>query len=129
MDTYTQPVRAKRRHLALEEKRRIVEETLVEGASVAKIALAHGLNTNLVFNWRRLHQKGLLGSRGPAKLLPVTVTAESSPAEVAGIRDAACRSRSWSGGTIQIRLQSAQVRVEGNVDAGLVRVVLECLRR
>ncbi len=126
MDTYTQPVRPKRRYLALEDKRRIVEETLVEGASVARIALAHGLNTNLVFNWRRLHQKGLLGGRGPAQLLPVTVTAESAPAEV---RDTACRARSWSEGTIQIRLQRAQVRVEGNVNAGLVRVVLECLRR
>ena len=128
MDTYTQPVRPKRRYLALEEKRRIVGETLVEGASVASVALAHGLNTNLVFNWRRLHQKGLLGGRGATKLLPVTVSAESSPAEAAEIRDAARRSRSWSGGTIQIQLQRAQVRVEGNVNAGLVRVVLECLR-
>jgi len=126
MDTYTQPGRAKRRYLALEEKRRIVEETLVEGASVARIALAHGLNANLVFNWRRQQQKGLLGSRGPAKLLPVTVTAESSPA---GVGDTACRSRPGCEGTIQIRLPRAQVRVEGNVDAGLVRVVLGCLRR
>ena len=61
MDTLTQPVRPKRRYLALEEKRRIVEETLVEGASVARIALTHGLNANLVFTWRRLYQKGLLG--------------------------------------------------------------------
>ncbi len=129
MDTSTQAVRPKRRYLELEEKRRIVEETLVEGASVARIALAHGLNTNLVFNWRRLHKKGLLGRLGPGQLLPVTVTGESSLAGAAGARDTGCRSRSWSEGTIQIRLQRAQVRVEGNVDAGLVRVVLECLRR
>jgi len=51
MDTYTQPVTLKRRYLPLEEKRRIVEETLVEGASVARITQAHGLNANLVFNW------------------------------------------------------------------------------
>lgn len=63
MDTYTQVVPAKRRYLALEEERRIVEETLVDGASVARIARAHGLNANLVFNWRRLHQKGLLTDR------------------------------------------------------------------
>jgi len=129
MDASTQPVRSKRRYLALEEKRRIVEETLVEGASVARIALAHGLNTNLLFTWRRLHQKGLLGGGGAAQLLPVTVTAESSPAEAAVVRDTACRARSWSEGTIQIRLQRAQVRVEGNVNTRLVRVVLECLRR
>ncbi len=54
MDTYTQAITPKRRYRALEEKRRIVEETLVEGASVALIARAHGVNANLVFNWRRL---------------------------------------------------------------------------
>ena len=128
MDICTQPVTPKRRYLALEEKRGIVEETLVEGASVARIALEHGLNANLVFTWRRLYQKGLLGSRGTAKLLPVKVTAESSPALTAGL-DAACDSQSWSAGTIHIQLRSAQVRVEGRVDSGLVREVLECLGR
>lgn len=46
MDTYTQPV-PPRRYL----KRRIVEETLVEGASVAQIARAHGVNANLGAGW------------------------------------------------------------------------------
>ena len=128
MDTYTQPVTPKRRYLALEEKRRIVEETLVEGASVAQIARAHGLNANLVFNWRRLYQQGLLCGRGTPKLLPVKVTAESSPALTASW-GAACGSPSASAGTIHIQLRSAQVRVEGSIDAGLVRVVLECLGR
>jgi transposase len=128
MDTYTQTGTPKRRYLALEQKRRIVEETLAEGASVARIALAHGVNANLVFNWRRLYEKGLLRGRGPAKLLPVKVTAESSPAWT-GPRDAACNSRSSSAGTIQIQLRSAQVRVEGSVDSELVRVVLEYLGR
>ena len=128
MDTYTQADTPKRRYLALEQKRQIVEETLAEGASVARIALAHGVNANLVFNWRRLYQKGLLCGRGPAKLLPVKVSAESSPAWTAS-RDAACNSRSSSAGTIQIQLRNAQVRVEGSVDAGMVRVVLECLGR
>lgn len=123
MDTCAEPATPERRYLALEEKRRIVEETLVEGASVARVARAHGLNANLVFNWRRLFQKGLLGRRGAAKLLPVTVTAESSPPSL----DVAGDSRSWSAGTIQIQLRNTHVRIEGGVDAGLVRVVLECL--
>ena len=126
MDTYTQAVPAKRRHLGLEEKRRIVEETLVDGASVARIAQSHGLNANLVFNWRRLHQKGLLTDRRAAKLLPVRVSTEVSPA--AGTPwGTACEPQSSSTGTLHIQLQKAQVRVEGVVDAGLVRVVLECL--
>jgi len=31
-------------------------------------------------------------------------------------------------GTIHIELRQAQVRIEGSVDPGLVRVLLECLR-
>jgi transposase len=128
MDTYTQADTPKRRYLALEQKRQIVEETLAEGASVARIALAHGVNANLVFNWRRLYQKGLLCERGAAKLVPVQVTAESLPAGSAS-RDAGCNAGFSSAGTIHIQLRNAQMRVEGRVDSELVRVVLECLGR
>jgi hypothetical protein len=38
MDTYTQAGTPKRQYRGLEEKRRIVEETLVEGASVALVS-------------------------------------------------------------------------------------------
>ena len=81
MDTYTEAVTPKRRYRGLEEKRRIVEESLVEGASVARIARAHGVNANLVFNWRGLYQAGQLsGSGGRAMLLPAKVIAEESAA-------------------------------------------------
>lgn len=32
-------------------KRRIVETTMVGGASVARVAREHGMNANLVFGW------------------------------------------------------------------------------
>ena len=60
-----------------DEKRRIVEESLKPGASVAIVARAHGVNANLVFGWRRLYQKGLLDANAAtpaAPLLPVKVT-------------------------------------------------------
>lgn len=126
MDTYTQPVPAKRRYLALEEKRRIVQETLAEGASVAQIARVHGVNANLVFNWRRLYRVGQLCGRGENKLLPVRVTAEDTPRPSTPGVSASIAS---SAGTIHIQLQNGQVRVEGSADPGLVRVVLECLAR
>jgi len=127
MDTCTQAVRPKRRHLELEKKRRIVEETLAEGASVAEIARTHGLNANLVFNWRKLYRAGQLGSRGEAELLPVQVTPESFPL-LTSSAPAANHSQSCCEGTIHIQLPGGRVRVEGRVDAGLMRVVLECLR-
>ena len=127
MDTSTQAVRPKRRYLPLEEKRRIVEETLVEGASVARIAHTHGLNANLVFNWRKLYRAEQLGRGGAAKLLPVRVAPESF-APLPGA-PAANDAGSYGEGTIHIQLRGLQVRVEGKVDHGLVRVVLECLAR
>src|SRR5438128_1629718 len=53
--------RPKRQYRPIEEKRRIVEETLVEGASVARVALSHGVNANQVFGWRKLYLAGRLG--------------------------------------------------------------------
>lgn len=127
MDTSTEAVTCKRRYRALEEKRRIVEETLAEGASVALVARTHGVNANLVFNWRKLYQAGRLGSGG-AKLLPVQVSPESSPRLPAPLREL-CSSPSSSMGTIHIQLGHARVSIEGNADPVMLRVLLECLQR
>ncbi len=116
--------RPKRQQRTVEEKRRIVEETLAEGASVARVARAHGVNANQVFGWRRLYLAGRLGGSGAIKLLPVHVN-ESSPS-LAPRSEGAC-STSLSG-TIHIELRHAQVRIEGSADPGLLRVLLECLR-
>jgi len=118
---------APRQRRSIAEKRRIVEETLVEGASVARVARAHGINANQVFGWRRLYRAGRLGERKPAtKLLPVRVN-ESLPAPLPVERRSADFPNPQPG-TIHIELRQAQVRIEGNTDPGLVRVLLECLR-
>ncbi len=115
-----------RQQRSIAEKRRIVEETLVDGASVARVARAHGINANQVFGWRRLYLAGRLGERKPAmKLLPVRVS-ESLPA-----RPVECSSADFAKpqpSTIHIELRQAQVRIEGKADPALVRVLLECLR-
>jgi transposase len=51
-----------RQHRSAELKRKIVEETLAPGASVARVARAHGVNANQVFEWRRLYREGRLGA-------------------------------------------------------------------
>jgi transposase len=45
--------RRSRRTWSDEAKQRIVDEAVVPGASVADIARRHGVNANLVFNWRK----------------------------------------------------------------------------
>ena len=78
---------AQRQRRSIAEKRRIVEETLVEGASVARVARAHGINANQVFGWRRLYRAGRLGGASSAvKLLSVRVS-ESTALATAGHRE------------------------------------------
>jgi transposase len=120
----TGPARGKRQRWTIEKKRRIVEETLTAGTSVARVARGNGVNANQVFYWRKLYQDGRLGG-GAVKLLPVRVSAESSPL-LADSRAEPCLP-AYS--RIHIELRDAQVRIEGSADAALLRVLLECLQR
>ena len=118
------PLRQRR---SIAEKRRIVEETLVPGASVARVARAHGINANQVFGWRRLYLGGRLGAQKLGmKLLPVRVSDRESAPVVVEPRSADVGAASPS--AIHIEFRQAQVRIEGNADPALVRVLLECLR-
>jgi len=120
-------VAAQRQRRSIAEKRRIVEETLAPGASVARVARAHGVNANQVFGWRRLYLAGRLGEQKPGiKLLPVRVSeSKSAPVVVEHRVTDVFQPQS---GTIHIELRHAQVWIEGNADPALVRVLLECLR-
>src|ERR1700727_390695 len=63
-----------------EEKRRIVEATLVPGASIARVARENGVNANQVFQWRYEYKNsvGWATKRPQTRFLPVTVAAEPS---------------------------------------------------
>src|SRR5215831_6405192 len=119
MDTSTQivtaktPPTSKRQRRSITEKRRIVEETLAHGASVARVARANGVNANQVFYWRKLYQAGKLGASNVA-LLPVRVKRESKPRAVAhGGPDlsVARSSATLPTGTIHVEFRQAQVRI------------------
>ena len=49
----TENSRKRRRHSA-ELKAQILAKCAVPGASVAKVAMAHGINANIVHGWRKL---------------------------------------------------------------------------
>ena len=133
-DPISQP-RTKRQYRTAAERRRIVEETLVPGVSVATVARAHGVNANQVFGWRKLYQSGLLGplatnaDASAVRLLPVTVSTELEPAappislttnkqEVSDVQP----------GAIELTLSKARIRITGQVDTSVLRVILESLR-
>jgi transposase len=146
MNAISQPIsqpRTKRRYGSVEERRHIVEETLVPGTSVAIVARAHGVNANQVFGWRKLYHSGLLGSANSTsgseastssvRLLPVSVCTETQcqPVQTAvavsepGEEDG---ESVVSSGVIELTLAKAQVRITGKVEPGMLRVLLECLR-
>jgi transposase len=115
---------SKRRFRTVEEKRRIVEETLQPGASVARVARAHGVNANQVFGWRQLYRQGRLEQKeiDAPSLLPVRVTNATMAVRSAGA--STCRSPS---GMIHLELPKGQLRIAGRVDAEVLRLVLEKL--
>jgi transposase len=125
-----------RRRRSVEEKRRIVEETLEPDASVARVARAHGVNANQVFHWRRQHRQGLLGegSAQTVNLLPVHVTGATArktnqQARGQAVQATCDSSRSRRSGTILVEVPKGRLRITGWVDAEALRVVLEKLLR
>jgi transposase len=117
------PNRIARRRRSVEEKRRIVEETLEAGASVARVARRQAVNANQVFYWRKKYREGRLGKSQPSKLLPVTLSDISrSKSGRAG-----CASSPSAVGSMEIQLAKGTLRVAGNVDVVLLRAAMECL--
>ena len=113
----------KRQHRSPELKRQIVEETLVPGASVARVARAHGVNAKQVFAWRRQYRQGLLKSERRA--LPSLLAVRLAGAEEGGEDRGTSRQR---GGLLQVELAKGRLQIIGRVDGEALRVVLEALR-
>jgi transposase len=124
----------KRRQYDAAFKRHLVELSLAPGASVAKIALDHRLNANILFKWRRQHLGELARSMPkPAALLPVTVLeAQGTAVQVCVPKQNAPSPRrrastTQAGGMMEIELPLARIRLTGVVDAAMLRVVIDAL--
>jgi|ERR1700722_569877 len=117
------PKREGRRRRSAEEKRRIVEETLEAGASVARVARRHAVNANQVFYWRKKFREGWLGKSPSNKLLPVTL----SDISLSKSGRVGCVSSPSAVGSLEIQLAKGTLRAAGNVDVVVLRTAIECL--
>lgn len=105
-------------------KRALVEAAQLPGVSVARLALDHAVNANLLRKWIRAYEaKQAAAPRGSERsvaLLPVIATepliAASAPV-------------TSPDALIEIALGDATVRVRGAVDAQQLRTVIDCLAR
>jgi len=113
------------------EKRRIVELTLLPGASVARVAQAEDVNSHQVFQWRRAYRAGKLVEFGEhaSALLPVVLAAANST-EQAQREQAVIPESEIAAGAIHIELPGrATITVEYGADRAVLSAVLESLRQ
>ena len=108
-----------RRTHSLEFKQRAVTASDQPGASIAGVAMAHGINPNQLHKWRRQ----LLATAAVAtqtRLLPVTITSQSASRPDAP---------SGNEGRIDIQFPRASISVRGQVDLDALQTVLATLHQ
>jgi transposase len=97
---------------------------------VSVIARANGVNANQVFKWRRALKRGELNepATASASLIPVTLPAPCETVEARG--DVDPKGQPAHGGSIHIEIPGkAVISVECGADSGLLRSILESLRK
>jgi transposase len=116
--------RERRRRWSVEDKLKIVSETLEPGASVNQIAARHDVYPGLLFTWRRQTRSGKLAAQRKPLFFPVQTHDTALPAMPAQMERASGAPR-----PIEIELKNGnQVRVEEGVSLAALRRVLAALR-
>ena len=114
----------RRRRWSLDDKARLVAETLAPGACVSEIARRNDLAPSLLFTWRRLAR--VRGGDPEPVFLPVQVTTEPASAKP----PPATKRRRKMTGSIEIDLGSGRrLTVGADVDAVALARVLDVLER
>lgn len=108
----------------LDFKRELAVKACEPNVSVAKLALRHGINANVLFKWRRHYRAGLfdvstMEPTAQANLIPIVSTA--LPERKAAL--AAKRSEP----IIEMAIGAVTLRLRGGVDPILLSTVLDCL--
>jgi transposase len=107
----------RRRRWSLEEKARIVAESLDPATTASAVARRYGLHASQLFVWRQQLQRRASSAEtmGTPGFVPVLLAEDSAaPTE--------------AGGRMEIALGPAVVRVGADVDAAALRRVLEVVR-
>jgi transposase len=116
--------RERRRRWSVEDKLKIVAETLEPGASVNQIAARHDVYPGLLFTWRRQMRSGKLAARRKPLFFPVQ-------AHDAGLSAVPARMQRASSAPRQIEIElgnGSRVRVEEGVSLTALRRMLAALR-
>lgn len=119
-----------RRRWSLDDKARIVEETLAAGAVVSEVARRHGLTPQQVFAWRRAARRPSEDGDDPGapRFVPAVVE-ELTPEPVRKPRKPRRASRSGDAtGLIELEIGGVTVRVGRGAEARTVTAVIHALK-
>src|SRR5690606_27482999 len=118
-----------RRRYTVDFKRQVVQESMASGASIAGVAMAHGLNANQLHNWRWQYRRGDFGpiTEGPV-LLPVQIKAASAQAQPQPAKIIDGQDRGVSSGHIELIFPRARVVVHGAAGLPTLRCLVQALR-
>jgi transposase-like protein len=110
-------------------KRELVRRCHQPGISVAAMALAHGINANLLRSWiTKVARREGRGVGGAAALVPVTTAATAMVSSPSKTPSSSPKSRSGES-TVELELPSGTVRVRGVEAAEVLRALIDGLLR
>jgi len=118
-----------RRYFSKAHQDAVVAKCLAPGASLAAVALANGLNANLVRKWVRNRRAHDTTAKASLKLLPVTVDASPACQTPQSKRVSARPVRKAVSGSMEIRIGANELVIHGVVDRGHLSLVLDLLLR
>jgi transposase len=113
------PKNGTRRRFSGPFKRELVEQTLRADVSIASVALANGVNTNLLARWRRDYLTSQIAGQTPT-LIPVHVV-QSQPAPSSA---RAQLTAAVDDGEIEVRRGDAAVIIRGTPNHAVLGMVL-----
>jgi transposase len=116
----------RRRRWSVEEKLRILAQSVAPGSSVMLVCRMHGISSGQLYTWRRQFRTGELTGFAPVMVSPAVgeLPAASAPTESASIIPEADR----PAGMIAVELPSGvKLRIIGAVDTAALQQVLSAL--
>ena len=116
----------------IEFKRRLAAAACDPAMSVAKLALEHRVNANLLFRWRRQYRMGMFGAPDPAHLpLPVVAVPARSEGSVTllPVQVPETDELPVTPPCLEVVFACATVRITGSPEATALRTVLDTLAR
>jgi transposase len=111
----------RRRRWSNAEKQKILQETLVPGATVLEVARRHGLGTGQIYTWRRQALAGAVG-----EFVPVMIADESNGADSGAAVPPRMTASSTS--VVEIEVAGAVIRAAADIDIGFLGAVLRMVK-